>query len=157
MSGSGIPADGAGPRIEVRATPTTTYPTALALATGFGHTILEPSWWPGDTGECSYDLDGEPARLHYRIGSFSNEERPVFVIGNLEALWAGGSPRDWLAGDWTEPPELTHLRGLIGRVGVPPAFQAVVYDRDLAVQLFGYETAEEIIQAVASLRPVDPG
>jgi hypothetical protein len=45
---------------------------------------------------------------------------------------------------------------LVGRVGVPPVLQVVLYDQQLAMQLIGYETEDEIRCAVRSLRPVSP-
>jgi hypothetical protein len=48
------------------------------------------------------------------------------------------------------------LRGLIGRVGTPARLQAVVHDEQLAIHSIGYETEDEIISAVRSLRRVKP-
>jgi len=58
------------------------------------------------------------------------------------------------AGEWYEPRELAPLRGLIGRVGIPPRLQALVHREKLAIRLIGYETEEEIISVARSLRPV---
>ena len=77
---------------------------------------------------------------------------PVCVIGHFEAALAGRSPRDWLHGEWSEPPELAHVRGLIGRVGIPRRLQAVIYDQKLQIQLIGYDTEHEIMSTVSSLR-----
>jgi len=43
------------------------------------------------------------------------------------------------------------LWALIGRVGIPRRFQAVIYDEGLEVHLIGYETEEEIMSAARSL------
>jgi hypothetical protein len=77
---------------------------------------------------------------------------PICVVGHVEAVLAGRSPKDWLHGEWSEPPELAHVRGLIGRVGIPRRFQAVIYDQELQIQLIGYETVDEILNTVSSLR-----
>jgi hypothetical protein len=60
-----------------------------------------------------------------------------------------------LVGEWSEPPELAQQRGLIGRVGEPPQLQAIIYDENLEIQLFGYTTEYEIFGAVNSLRRID--
>jgi hypothetical protein len=157
VAGSEVPAGDSGPRVTLQETPSTTYGSGSELAQAFGGRILEPSWWPADTGEISYSLEGFSDRPHYRIGSIRAEQAPVLVIGFLETAWAGRSPRDWLQGDWSEPPELAHVRGLIGRVGIPPHLQVVIYDQQLAIQLIGYHTEDEILSAVRSLRRIDPG
>lgn len=151
-----MPADDSGVRVTIEETPSTSYGSALALARAFGGTILEPSWWPADTEEISYSLDGFPDHAHYCIGSTRADGVPICLIGFFEAAWAGRSPRDWLDGDWSEPRELAHLRGLIGRVGIPPSLQVVFYDQQLAIQLIGYHTEDEIMFAVRSLRQIDP-
>lgn len=46
------------------------------------------------------------------------------------------------------------MRGLIGRVGIPPRFQAVVHHEKLAIHLIGYETEREIMSAATGLRRV---
>jgi hypothetical protein len=83
-----------------------------------------------------------------------SEGVPICVIGWLEVP-GSRSPRDWLAGEWTEPKELEHKRGLLGRVGVPPKLQAVIYDEQLEIQLIGYATEQEIVRTVQSLRRVE--
>jgi Clp amino terminal domain, pathogenicity island component len=144
-------------RVTSREVPSTTYGSAFALAQAFGATILEPSWWPADTKKISYSLlNGFSDRAHYSIGSIRAEGVPLRVIGFLEAAWAGRSPRDWLHGEWSVPLELAHVRGLIGRVGTPPRLQVVIYDQQLAIQLVGYHTEDEIMSAVRSLRRIDP-
>jgi hypothetical protein len=45
---------------------------------------------------------------------------------------------------------------LVGRVGIPPRLQVVIYDQQLAIQLIGYEIEDEIMRTVKSLRPVAP-
>jgi hypothetical protein len=64
---------------------------------------------------------------------------------------AGRSPRDWLVGEWSEPPELAAARGLIGAIGNPPCLQGVVYEHGLQIQLIGYDTEAEIMRAVSTL------
>lgn len=157
MAGSETPSDDSGPRVTIQETPSTTYDSASALAQAFGSTVLEPSWWPADTGDISYSLlDGFSNRPHYSIGSIRAEGVPISVIGFREAAWGGRSPRDWLQGEWSEPRELEHVRGLVGRVGIPPRLQVVVYDQQPAIQLIGYETGDEIMRTVRSLRPIAP-
>ena len=66
--------------------------------------------------------------------------------------------RDWLNGEWSEPRELAHVRGLIGRVGIiPPRLQVVIYDQQLTIQLISYQTEDQITRAVSSLRQIDRG
>jgi len=48
------------------------------------------------------------------------------------------------------------LRGLVGWVGIPPRLQTVIYDQQLAIQLIGYRTEDEMMNAVRSLHPIDP-
>ena len=101
-------------------TPSERYGSGSALAAAFGGTILEPSWWPADTEEISYGLDGRPGHAHYFIGSIRAGAEPTCIVGFLEAAWVGRSPRDWLNGEWTASRELADVRGLIGWVGIPP-------------------------------------
>ena len=130
-----------------------TYGSARELARAFSAPVLEPAWWPADTEEISYDLVRSGAGGgHYQIGSIRSEGVPICVVGHLEAALAGRSPRDWLHGEWSEPPELKQVRGLIGQVGTPRQLQAVIYDHQLQIQLIGYASHEEIINAVSSLR-----
>jgi hypothetical protein len=125
---------------------------AAALAQAFGSSVLEPLWWPKATGEISYTLDRFPHRTNYRIGSVREEGVPIAVIGLVEPEGSKRSPRDWLAAEWHEPSELSHLRGLIGRVGIAPHLQAFVWDGDTRVTLIGFASEAEIIQAVNSFR-----
>lgn len=156
VAGSETPAGDSGPRVAIQQVPSTSYGSAATLAGAFGGTILEPSWWPADTGEITYSLDGHANRTHYSIGSIRADGVPICVVGFYEAVWAGRSPRDWLRGEWSEPRELEHVRGLVGRVGIPPRLQVVIYDHQLAVQLIGYENEDEIMRTVKSLRPIAP-
>ena len=48
------------------------------------------------------------------------------------------------------------MRGLIGSVGIPPRLQVVMYDKQLAIQLIGYHSEDEIMRAVKSLRQIEP-
>jgi hypothetical protein len=108
-------------------------------------------WWPEDVEEIDYWLDRFPHRMHYRIGSARHDGVPIYVVGGVEVLGAGRA-----TGEWWEPRELAHLRGLIGSVGVPPRLQAIVYDEKLAIHLIGYDTEQEIMSAVSSLQRVTP-
>lgn len=152
MTGPDVP----DPRVTAAETPSESYGSGSALAAAFGGTILEPSWWPADTEEISYSLDGRPGYAHYFIGSTRGRGEPICIVGFFEAAWGGRSPRDWLDGEWTESRELAHVRGLIGWVGVPPRLQVVIYDKRLAIQLIGYHTEDEIMSAVKSLRQIEP-
>ena len=129
-----------------------TFGSARELADAFGSMVFEPTWWPADTGEISYRLYRSRGGVHYEIGSTRSEGVPICVVGHFEAVLAGRSPKDWLHGEWSEPPELAHVRGLIGRVGIPRRFQAVIYDQELQIQLIGYETVDEILNTVSSMR-----
>ena len=80
---------------------------------------------------------------------------PVGVIGHFEAPGAR-SPSEWLDGEWSEPRELAHVRGLIGQVGIPPRLQAVIYDQGFEIHLVGYDTEDEILSAVESLCRASP-
>lgn len=157
MTGSGTPADDSGPRVTIQETPSATYGSAEALAQAFGSSVLEPSWWPAGVGEISYTLlDGFSKRPHYSVGSIRAEGVPVSVTGFKEAAWAGRSPRDWLVGEWSSPRELEQVRGLVGHVGIPPRLHVVIYEQQLAIQLIGYQTEDEIMRTVESLRPISP-
>jgi hypothetical protein len=156
MAGSRTSVDDRGNRVTCEQAALEIYPTAAELAHAFGSTILEPSWWPADAGEISYwAVPFSSGRTHYEIESTRRDGVPVGVIGHLDVS-AGRSPREWLDGEWTEPRELAHLRGLIGRVGTPPALQGVIYDQGLEIHLIGYDTDDEILSAVTSLRRVRP-
>jgi hypothetical protein len=155
VAGPDVPGD-PGPRVTVEETPSESYGSGSALAAAFGGTILEPSWWPADTEEISYSLNGRPGHPHFFIGSTRAGGEPVCVVGFFEAAWAGRSPRDWLNGEWTQSRELVHVRGLIGWVGIPSRLQVVIYDKRLAIQLVGYHTEDEIMGAVKSLRHIEP-
>jgi hypothetical protein len=148
--------DDPGPRVTTEETPSERYGSGSALAAAFGGGIVEPSWWPADTEEISYTLVGRPGHAHYDIGSIRAGGEPICTVGFLEAAWAGRSPRDWLNGEWTESRELAHLRGLIGWVGIPPQLHVVIYDQQLAIQLIGYHSEDEIMRAVKSLRWIEP-
>ena len=141
-----------GPRATVSEADSETYSSAPELARAFGSPVCEPTWWPADIEEISYCLVRSPGGVHYQIGSTRSDGVPVCVIGQFEAALAGRSPRDWLHGEWSEPPELAHVRGLIGRVGIPRRLQAVIYDQKLQIQLIGYDTEHEIMSTVSSLR-----
>jgi hypothetical protein len=141
-----------GPRGTISEADSETFSSAPELAQAFGSPVFEPTWWPADTEEISYCLVRSLGGVHYQIGSTRSEGAPICVIGHFEAALAGRSPSDWLHGEWSEPPELAHVRGLIGRVGVPRRLQAVIYDQELQIQLIGYDTEHEIMTTVNSLR-----
>jgi hypothetical protein len=145
-------ADDHGPRATSEVAASATYASGLALARAFGSTVLEPSWWPEDVEEIRRSLarfSTAPAR--YEILSTRRDGTPVGVIGHV-----GRSPREWLDGEWSEPPELAELRGLIGRVGIPARLQGVIYDQELQMHLIGYDTEDEILSTARSLRRVNP-
>jgi hypothetical protein len=141
-----------GPRAKSSEADSDTYGSAPELAHAFGAPVIEPTWWPADIEEISYCLVRSAGGVHYQIGATRSEGVPICVIGHFEAALAGRSPRDWLHGEWSEPPELAHLRGVIGRVGIPRRLQAVIYDQELQIQLIGYASQDEIMSAVGSLR-----
>lgn len=101
-----------GPRVtSVRVDPET-FGSAPELAVAFGSVVFEPTWWPADTGEISYRLfrsrDGRGGG-HYEIGATRSAGVPICVVGHSEAELAGRSPKDWLHGEWSEPPELAKV------------------------------------------------
>ena len=151
-----IPAGEPGVRVTFEEAATDSYASAFALAKAFGSTVLEPSWWPAGIEEISYRVARfSSGHLHHEIMSVRRDGVPVGVIGQLE-IPGDRSPREWLDGDWSEPHELAHVRGLIGRVGSPPRLQAVVYHAGLEIRLVGYDTEDEIMRVVSRLRPVSP-
>jgi hypothetical protein len=144
-----------GPRVTMTEIEPEMFDTAPELAQAFGLPVIEPTWWPADTGEISHRLFRSPSGgVHYQVGSTRDNGAPICVVGHPETALAGRTPRDWLTGEWSEPPELAHLRGLIGKVGIPRRLQAAIYDQGVQLQLIGYETEEEIMRTVDSLRPV---
>jgi hypothetical protein len=147
----GVTAGQDGPRVTVREMDSATFSSAPELAEAFGSVVCEPGWWPADTEEVSYRLLGESGVAHYQIGSTRRGGVPILVVGHREAALAGRSPRDWLVGEWSEPPELADVRGLIGAVGNPPRLHGVVYEHGLQIQLIGYDTEAEIMRAVDTL------
>ena len=140
------------PSVTVRQAVSESFSSAQELARAFGAPVLEPTWWPQDTGELSYRLTQTSGGGHYQIGSTRHDGIPICIVGQLEAGLAGRTPRDWLDGEWSEPPELAHVRGLIGKVGTPTRLQAAIYDQALQIQLIGYDTETEILTAARSLR-----
>jgi hypothetical protein len=130
------------------------YSSPQALAQAFGSTILVPSWWPLGTAEIEYLLELSRS-VSYRVGSVRHDGVPIVVIGCPEVAGAR-SPRDWLVGEWSEPEELTQVRGAIGRVGDPPRLHTVIYGQNLQLQLIGYETEDEIVRTVSGLRRIGP-
>lgn len=141
-----------GPRVTIREMQSETFPNARELAQAFGSAVCEPTWWPADTEHISYRLVRGSGPAHYEIGGTRHGAIPICVVGHAEADLNGRSPRDWLSGEWSAPPELADLRGAIGAVGTPRRLQAVIYSCGLQIQLIGYDTEQEIIRAVDSLR-----
>jgi hypothetical protein len=113
--------------------------------------LVAPAWWPQDAQEPEYRLDRFPHRTHYWVGSIRDDGVPVGVVGTVEVPGARRA-----TGEWSEPSELAHVRGLIGKVGVPPRLQALVHDEELAIHLIGYETEDEIAKAVNSFQRISP-
>jgi hypothetical protein len=113
--------------------------------------LFTPAWWPEDAQEFEYRVDRFPRRTHYWVGSIRDEGAAVGVFGSVEMPGARRA-----TGEWWEPTELEHVRGLIGRCGVPPRLQAVVHEEELAIHLIGYETEEEIVKAVNSFQRISP-
>jgi hypothetical protein len=142
-------APGRKPSVSSTEAVTETYSSVSTLARAFGAPVLEPAWWPADVGQISYVLARFPDRALHRIDSTRHDEVPICVIGHREVPGAGRA-----AGERYEPRELAPVRGLIGRVGIPPRLQALVHHEKLAIHLIGYETEEEIISAARSLRQV---
>jgi hypothetical protein len=122
-----------------------------ALATAFGRVLFTPAWWPEDAQELECRLDRFPHRTHYWVGAIRDDSVPVGVVGNVEVPGARRA-----TGEWWAPSELAHVRGLIGRVGIPHRLQAVVHDEDLAIHLIGYETEAEIVKTVNSFQRISP-
>lgn len=140
-----------GPRLVISEAVSESYSSASALAQAFGSVVLEPSWWPADVRKIAYYLDRFPRRDSYRVGSTRRDGVPICVVGRFEVARSGRA-----SGEWYEPRELAAVRGQIGRVGIPARLQAVVHDEKLAIDLIGYETEDEILSAVRSLRRVRP-
>ena len=150
-------ADDHGNRVTSEVAASESYASGLALARAFGSTVLEPSWWPGDVEEIRCSLARfSSGHAHYEILSTRGDGTPVGVIGHVAGS-GGRSPREWLDGEWSEPRELKQLRGLIGRVGIPARLQGVIFDQELEMHLIGYDTKDEIMSTVSSLRRVSPG
>jgi hypothetical protein len=151
-------ADDHGNRVTSEVAASEIYASGLALARAFGSTVLEPSWWPEDVEEIRCSLARfSSGHAHYEILSTRRDGTPVGVIGHHVAGSGRRSPREWLDGEWSEPRELAELRGLIGRAGIPARLQGVIYDQELEIHLIGYDTEDEIVTTVSSLRRVNPG
>ena len=151
----------AGPSHEVTISVTEAVPesfdSALELASAFGSPVFEPAWWPAEVGAISYLLFRFPdvdrgVSDDYHIGSTRHGDVPIYVVGHREHPDA-----ERAGGEWYAAPELATVRGLIGRVGVPPRLQAVVHHDKLAIHLIGYQTDDEIIGAATSLRRISAG
>jgi hypothetical protein len=84
--------DDPGPRVTVEETASESYGSGSALAAAFGATILEPSWWPADTEEISYNLNGGPGNAHYFIGSTAPEGSPYASSVSLKLRGRDGRP-----------------------------------------------------------------
>ena len=147
--------DSDAPRIDVsvQLKPSTNYDSAHELARAFGQAILVPSWWPTDATAISYTLNS--TGTNYLVQSQREDGSPVLVVGLPEAAWAGRSPENWQNGEWTHRPDLASSRTHRPGRG-SPSLQAVIYDADLAIQLIGYRTEDEIRSSLGSLRTVAP-
>jgi hypothetical protein len=150
------PTAGEGATVTVGEADSQAYDSAAELARAFGSFVLEPTWWPADTAGISYVLVRSSRGAHYRIESTRTEGVPICVVGHLQATLSGRTPRDWLHGEWSEPPKLAHVRGLIGKVGIPRRLQAAIYDQGQQLQLIGYDSEAEILKVIDSLHAVSP-
>jgi hypothetical protein len=129
------------------------FESAAALAEAFGPAILESTWWPADIGGLTYNLDIRPqSRTMYRIGSLRQDGRPICVIGRLEL--AGDPMRGLPPANWHPITELASCSGVVSNER--DAVRAVVMRDGQTVQLIGYMTEAEIVQAVTSLQLVGP-
>jgi hypothetical protein len=144
------------PTVTHRAAVEQNYGSAAALATGFGAAVLEPTWWPADAGPVSYILTRFPDKTHYRVHSMRRDGVPVGLVGHRAPADPSRTPADWLDGDWSQPDELAHLRGLIGSVGIPTHLQGVLYAEQLELHLIGYDTKDEILKTATSLSLASP-
>jgi hypothetical protein len=115
--------------------------SALALAKSFGAPVFEPTWWPEDTGEVSYRLDG----FMYWIGSTRRGGIPIGVVGMAE-----NPERQLPVGNWSPIPELETMRGVISRSD--DQFRAVVHLEQQTIHLIGYASEAELVQAVMSFQ-----
>ena len=143
---------GNGPQHRIAEAVYETHESAAALAQAFGSPVLEPLWWPKDAGKISYTLDRFPHHANYRISALREGGVPIAVIGLTERENSKRSPREWMPGEWHQPSELSHLRGLIGSVGIPPRLQAFVWDENTRITLIGFASEAEIIHAISSFR-----
>jgi hypothetical protein len=123
------------------------YGSARALAENFGSSIFEPTWWPEDTRPVTYVLDQSPSGDKYRIGSTRHDGTPICLIGSAENR-SGQVPR----GNWSRPPELEALRGLVRTNGAH--VHAVVHEEQQIIHLIGYTSEAEVVHAIRSLRRV---
>ena len=119
------------------------FSSALALAESFGAPVFEPTWWPEDTRKVSYRLDGAT----YWIGSTRRGGTPIGVIGKAEKreLRLPG-------GNWSPIPELEAMRGLVSTSD--DHVRAVVHQEQQTMDLIGYVSEAELVQAVKSLQRV---
>jgi len=117
--------------------------SALALAESFGAPVFEPTWWPEDTREVSYRLDGAT----YWIGSTRRGGSPIGVIGKAE------KPELRLpSGNWSPVPELEAMRGLASTSD--DHVRAVVHQEQQTIHVIGYASEAELVQAVKSFQRV---
>lgn len=123
------------------------YGSAHVLAQNFGSAIFEPTWWPEDTGPVTYELDQSPSGDTYRIGSTRHDGTPICLIGRAERR-SERLPN----GNWSRPPELEALHGLVRTNG--DHVHAVVHDERQIIHLIGYTSEAEVVHAIRSLRRV---
>ncbi len=119
------------------------FTSALALAESFEAQVFEPTWWPEDTRNVEYRLDG----AMYWIGSIRREGVPIGVVGKAEA------PGLRLpVGNWSAIPELDAMRGLVSTSG--DQVRAVVHQEQQTILLIGYASEAELVRAVKSFQRV---
>ena len=76
-----------GPRVTTSRVDSETFSSARELADAFGSVVVEPTWWPADTGEITYSLFRSRGDVHYQIGSTRSEGVPIFVVVHFEAAY----------------------------------------------------------------------
>ena len=120
--------------------------SALALAESFGAAVFEPCWWPEDTRKVWYRLDG----AMYWIGSTRHDGRPIGVIGGAEKP----DLHLRLPGNWSSVPELESVRGLVSTSD--DHVRAILHQEQQTIQLIGYASEGELVEASQSFRRVPP-
>jgi hypothetical protein len=125
--------------------------SAAALAGALGSAILEPAWWPEDIGQLTYHVDNHPKIApSYRIGSLRRDGRLIVVIGRPQR--DGDPMRGLPSANWHPIAELASCSGAVS--DERDAVRAVIMRDGQTVQLIGYMSEAEIVQAIESLRLV---